>query len=154
MLFYFSLVSRYADVYSCETSTGIMAIKSIDLPLHIQDHNIIVDIYNEITIMQLCTSVIPLIDYGVTKQHYLLLMPKYTMNLRNWRQQRIPNWKTDIQEFHLYLHIYSLILQRISLLHQSNIIHFDLKCENILLNISGDIQNSYVEPSELVLAGK
>jgi len=64
----------------------------------------------------------------------MIVMERYQMNVRKWRSHRTHNWNDDLMT---YLSIYYQTLMAISSLHHNNITHYDIKSDNILIQLNG-----------------
>jgi len=75
-----------------------------------------------------------LVAYGVTNEHYCLVMERCTTSLRLWRQSRadVPT-DTDLT---LYLRLFDDVLDTVGRLHDVGVVHYDLKCDNVLMRSS------------------
>ena len=58
-------------------------------------------------------------------------MKKYPTSLKDWRLQQKRPWQENLP---LYLTIYRDILKSVQFLHNSNVTHYDIKADNILLD--------------------
>jgi serine/threonine protein kinase len=126
----------YGTVY--ETTTNLsepttVAIKQMKFPTSIYDRCVLHDIFTEITCLEafrLEPCVTDLYDYGVDDNNYFIVMKKYQCSLKEWRLKQTKSLQENLS---LYLSIYKDILKSISLIHSHNVSHYDIKCDNILL---------------------
>ncbi|KRW99809.1 Protein kinase-like domain [Pseudocohnilembus persalinus] len=112
-----------------------VAIKQMSIPKQIFDRCVIYDIFSEITCLEnfrLDPCVTDLYDYGVTESDYIIVMKKYQQSLKQWRKQQKGDWQENLIT---YLTIYREILKSVQLLHSNNVTHYDIKADNILLEI-------------------
>eukprot|EP01026_Neomeris_dumetosa_P033722 TRINITY_DN26980_c0_g1_i6.p1 TRINITY_DN26980_c0_g1~~TRINITY_DN26980_c0_g1_i6.p1 ORF type:complete len:673 (-),score=70.89 TRINITY_DN26980_c0_g1_i6:371-2389(-) len=99
-----------------------------------------VDVLNEASILQRFEKsgrVCKLLDLGVTDDSYYLVMQHYKCSLKQWRQRRSEVYGNDIGtitgSLRLYLNIFMMVLIAVEEIASQNVTHFDLKCDNILL---------------------
>ena len=127
----------YGTIFECNTNLAdprTVALKETKFPGSIHDRCALHDIFTEITCLEqfrLDPSVTDLFDYGVTDSSYMIVMKKYPFSLKDWRQRQEGNWMDNLPT---YLTIYRDILKAIAMFHSHNITHYDLKCDNILLD--------------------
>lgn len=131
----------YGDVYKAKTeliSNGIASslqviVKTIDLPQHSYDRCVLQDVYAEATIMDRFRGqrgICQIYDYGVANDSYWLVMKKYRCHLAEWRKRQ-PSSK---ELFCLYLAVLGQICEAVKVLANAHVVHFDLKCANVLLD--------------------
>ncbi|KAJ0179966.1 hypothetical protein K1T71_004557 [Dendrolimus kikuchii] len=121
----------YGNVYLCENSDKMLTIvKDIELNIKIQDHN--QEIANEIKILSTMNhpNVIRFYQCYYTKKYVMISMEYATSgNLAEFMYHRCPKLIKQ-QEILFY---FSQVLLGVNYIHNLNIIHRDLKAENILL---------------------
>jgi serine/threonine protein kinase len=109
------------------------------VPRDIYSRCVLHDIFTEITCLEnfrLEPYVTDLYDYGVTATDYVIVMKKYPFSLRDWRLRQKGAWQDNLSS---YLTLYKEILRAVHLLHQHNVVHYDLKADNVLLDVkAGD----------------
>jgi serine/threonine protein kinase len=126
-------------VFQCTTSLeepAIVAIKKIDTPENIYDPCHLVDIFTEITALEtfrLEGCVTHLFDYGVDNDAYYIVMKKYQMSLKEWRNQQT---KPLSDMLFIYLNIFKDILKAFSTIHFYKTTHYDIKCDNIVIDFT------------------
>ena len=76
-------------------------------------------------------------NYGVIDNTYFIIMKKYTCSLRDWRLGNRISPLMDAYPVNLpnILSLYFDILKVVKLLHDQNVIHYDIKADNIMLEI-------------------
>jgi serine/threonine protein kinase len=111
--------------------------------------------FSEITCLEyfrLQPNITALYDYGIHKGQYYIVMKKYQTSVKNWRLAQTLPLETMLP---LYLRIFMKILAAVQCLHSNNITHYDLKCDNVLIDSPAVItsQHNLEElPFEIALA--
>ena len=104
------------------------------LPNSIYDRCVLHDIFTEITCLEefrLEPCVTDLYDYGVDESDYYIVMKKYSGSLLNWRQKQTASMHENLS---LYLSIFREILKCFKIIQSHNVTHYDIKCDNILID--------------------
>ena len=141
-------VGAYGTVYECKTnliSPNSVAIKQMDVPNDITDRCVLHDIFTEITCLEefrLEKCVTDLYDYGVDKQSYYIVMKKYACSLGDWRRKQGSSIEVFRKNLSLYISIFHQILKALRTIHSHNVTHYDLKCDNILIDFVDDEEYS------------
>ncbi|XP_047020396.1 serine/threonine-protein kinase Nek8-like isoform X1 [Helicoverpa zea] len=122
----------YGNVYLCEKrdSPQMTIVKDIELNIKLQDHK--QDIANEVKILSSLnhSNIIKCYACYYTDNHVMISMEYATSgNLAEYMYQRCPNLLQQ-QEILFY---FCQVLLGVNYIHSKNIIHRDLKAENILL---------------------
>eukprot|EP00889_Picochlorum_renovo_P000532 jgi/Picre1/27562/NNA_000529.t1 len=130
----------YATVYRCSLpwwSEGRgTVLKVIDAPKHNHDRCSQVEFYSEVSIHQRLLNhprACQMLDFGVDMgaDALVLVLKEYKCSLKQWRlsQEESPQFKAEI-----YWAIFrEIVLACIEILDEG-IVHFDLKCDNVLLD--------------------
>lgn len=116
-----------------------VAVKKMNLPQSIFDRCVLHDIFTEITCLEelrLESCVTDLYDYGVDDTSYYIVMKRYSGSLKEWRLKQKPAMHENLS---LYLSIYREILRSFKAIHQRNVTHYDIKCDNILIDFKGGV---------------
>lgn len=71
-------------------------------------------------------------NYGVVSNGYIIVMKKYSCSLRDWVLKNKDNLPSKIEHT---LKIFWDILQILLLLHEKSVTHYDIKADNILLEL-------------------
>lgn len=129
----------YATVYRCSLpwwseARGIV-LKVIDAPKHNHDRCSQVEFYSEVSIHQRLLNhprACQMLDFGVDTgaDALVLVLKEYKCSLKQWRlsQEESPQHRVDT-----YWAIFrEIVLACIEILDEG-IVHFDLKCDNVLL---------------------
>ena len=138
---------QFGIVYQCNTGLtepNIVAIKKTELEQNIFSPCHLFDIFTEITALEalrLENCVTQLYDYGCDDEYYYIVMKRYPISLKKWRIQQKQSLKDMLPT---YLSIFKDILQAVQIIHNNNTTHYDLKCDNIVLDfLANDKDNTY-----------
>eukprot|EP00931_Biecheleriopsis_adriatica_P056609 TRINITY_DN33547_c0_g1_i2.p1 TRINITY_DN33547_c0_g1~~TRINITY_DN33547_c0_g1_i2.p1 ORF type:complete len:961 (-),score=175.95 TRINITY_DN33547_c0_g1_i2:103-2985(-) len=121
-----------------------VAIKDIPKQGTIKDRSHLYDVYNEITCLDTIRfedHVCHVYDYGLEESSYWIVMKYYASNLKKWRDS-LPGTMTD--HLPVLLAVFKQILKAVALLHKNDIVHYDLKCENIMIEMPRHETNAAV----------
>ncbi|KAL2623593.1 hypothetical protein R1flu_003798 [Riccia fluitans] len=127
-----------------------VVLKVIDVPKGPYDPCRFFDVFSEVEILERFVDdprVCQILDYGVESESFVLVLKHYKCSLRTWRERQNNNSNSvrrsdsaagvQQQLFHktlpLYLEVYSAVIQAVKVLAAENVVHYDLKCDNILL---------------------
>ena len=138
---------QFGTVYQCSTGLtepNIVAIKKTELEQNIFSPCHLFDIFTEVTALEalrLENCVTQLYDYGCDDEYYYIVMKRYPISLKKWRIQQ----KQPLKEMlPTYLSIFKDILHAVQIIHNNKITHYDLKCDNIVLDfVSNFKENTY-----------
>ena len=138
---------QFGTVYQCSTGLtepNIVAIKKTELEQNIFSPCHLFDIFTEVTALEalrLENCVTQLYDYGCDDEYYYIVMKRYPISLKKWRIQQKQSLKEMLPT---YLSIFKDILQAVQIIHNNNTTHYDLKCDNIVLDfLSNNKDNTY-----------
>lgn len=127
----------YGTIYDCHTDVdypGEVVVKVAAFKESIYDRCVLHDMFSEITCLEyfrLQPNITTLYDYGIHKGQYYIVMKKYKSSVKHWRlAQTLPMERL----LPLYLKIYMKILLAVQCLHTNQITHYDLKCDNVLID--------------------
>ncbi|BBN11114.1 hypothetical protein MPTK1_5g09170 [Marchantia polymorpha subsp. ruderalis] len=125
-----------------------VVLKVIDVPKGPHDPCRFFDVFSEVEILERFVGeprVCQILDYGVDAESFILVLKHYKCSLRTWRERHHgkpggeikPSPEVQQQTFYtrlpLYLEVFSAVLQAVKVLEAENVVHYDLKCDNILL---------------------
>ncbi|EMS17468.1 Nucleotide exchange factor RasGEF P family protein, putative, partial [Entamoeba histolytica HM-3:IMSS] len=119
--------------YGSDVTLNKVVIKQIKISESPKARSVLHDIFNEILILERhCRDerVSHLFEYGYNEGFYNIVMYQYSASLGSWRRNLQPS--TSNTRIHLLLNIYKEVLRVCQVLNQ-RIIHFDIKCENFLI---------------------
>lgn len=95
-----------------------------------------------------------LYDFGVTPTSYVLVLERCACSLKDWRSARSDNDEDDLgaspcaprsdAEVALYLAVFRQIVAAVGAMAARGVIHFDLKCDNVLVR-GGSSKTEYHE---------
>ena len=131
----------YGKVYDSQTqldNPSRVAIKVMAMPDDIRERCVLFDIFNEITCLEELRQskcVTELYDYGADKSSYYIVMRLYDCSLREWRLQHGDDISVFQRNLKLYASVYLKFLKGLKIIHQSNITHYDIKCDNVMLTL-------------------
>jgi hypothetical protein len=72
-----------------------------------------------------------LIDYGCDSSFFWVVMKKYRMSLRTWREKQTQSFQDNLL---LYCNIYWEVLNISRFFGDSMLNHYDIKCDNFLID--------------------
>jgi serine/threonine protein kinase len=144
----------YGKVYQCSTGLkepAFVAVKQMNVAESIYDPCHLFDIFTEITALEtfrMENCVTQLYDYGLDSEHYYIVLKRYQMSLKEWRNMQTGTFNDNLP---VYLSIFREVLKAVKTIHCNNITHYDLKCDNILIdfNLKGNL-NTNVNTSSLM----
>lgn len=126
----------FGTVFECSTSLPtpqLVAVKQLPFPNSISGRCVLYDIFSEVAALQELRGencAVPLHDYGVDDSSYYLVMKRYDCSLREWRAKQIKGLAENLP---VYMKIFREVLKAVVVTHQHSITHYDLKCDNFLL---------------------
>jgi serine/threonine protein kinase len=132
----------YGTVYQCTVHDVPVALKVTPVPQNEYDRNTLIDMFTEILILERLRGdrrIVHLYDYGVDRDSYYIVMKYYPTTLTQWRKDH------PSEDVCTYLKIFASILDTFRMIHESGIIHFDIKMDNLMLE-------THEEQSEIVAA--
>lgn len=101
------------------------------------DRCVLHDIFTEILVLDAYKDdkrICKLYDYGVSEEHYWVIMRFYRCSLKEWRLRQTRPLSENLV---LYLNIFSRVLETMKICIKGDkfkINHFDLKCDNVLID--------------------
>lgn len=144
------VAGAYATVYRCSvpwwSKDKGFVLKVIDAPKHNNDRCSQVEFYSEMFIHQSLENhpkACQMVDFGVdlSSDAMILVLKEYKCSLRQWRSRQNSEISANIG---IYWMIFREILVASFELLKKGIVHFDLKCDNILLDpVPGCSQESF-----------
>lgn len=132
-------IGAYGTVYKCTVGSENLnvAVKLMELPKSIWDRCVLHDIFTEILVLDAYKDdkrICKLYDYGVSEEHYWVIMRFYRCSLKEWRLRQTRPLSENLV---LYLNIFSRVLETMKICIKGDkfkINHFDLKCDNVLID--------------------
>jgi len=134
----------FGTVYRCDVllgGIGTVAIKQISKQASIQDRCVCHDVFSEVACLDAVrfeSHVCQLFDYGVDESGYWIVMRYYPTSLKKWRGMLNGSLNEHLP---LLLVVYRQILKAIQALHRHGIVHYDLKCDNIMVDVDMNSTN-------------
>lgn len=118
-----------------ESTASVLAVKYMNHEHGPHDRCVTFDFFSEISTMEILQGsphICQVFDYGVSDGRFCIVMEHCPYSLKAWRDEHISSELKDADVV-LCLNIFSKVLEAVQTLHDQNIAHFDLKCDNILL---------------------
>lgn len=115
-----------------------LAAKVISRDLSPYEAGVGLKVFSEVHALQTLThvpGVCRLLDFGVDSNQYFIIMERCKMSLADWRLARPV--QPSASDCMLYLKLFDKILQAVKGISDAGVIHFDLKCDNILVRRNG-----------------
>ncbi|EER20318.1 hypothetical protein Pmar_PMAR010052 [Perkinsus marinus ATCC 50983] len=128
--------------YDDDDDTEVVAVKLVNRNPNIRDRCVLYDVYNEVTCLEegrFDDYMTEIYDYGFDGSSYWIVMRFYTMTLTKWRArlgQPLEDHLLDLLE------TYRKILTAVGKLHRDGLVHYDLKCDNIMVLDHGSARAS------------
>ena len=135
----------YGKVFQCTTGLiepNNVAVKQMDFNENIYDPCNLFDIFTEITALEtfrMENCVTKMFDYGVDKENYYIVLKRYQMSLKEWRLQQKGSFMENVP---MFLNIFREILKAVRTIHHTNTTHYDLKCDNVMIDLNSNILNN------------
>jgi len=127
----FGHVSRAEVQFSDQ---NVVAVKQIAKQKHIQDRCVFADVFSEIACLDAIrfeNNVCQLFDYGVDEGGYWIVMKYYQNTLKKWREALVGTVDDNLP---VLLAVYRQVLKAVHVLHRHGVVHYDLKCDNIMID--------------------
>ena len=124
----------FGSVMMVDSDKGKLAVKILKKSRNEFENPHLYEVFTEVSILKLCVGdrrVTQLFDYGVTASSYYIVMEFYPMTLKAWRR------KTPDPEIGVILRLYREVLLAATVLPEKKINHFDIKCDNVMLDATG-----------------
>ncbi|GIL85311.1 hypothetical protein Vretimale_10708 [Volvox reticuliferus] len=122
-----------------------VVIKTIPLPSSPHDSCVLADVFGEVSVMERFVGnecICQLLDYGMRDDAYWLVMRRYRCSLAEWRGRQKPlddlmaatgGAAAVAAATHMYLSALIQVVDALRLLASHHVVHFDLKCSNVLI---------------------
>ena len=126
----------FGCVMGVNTNGQDLAVKILEKSRTQFDNPKLIEIYTEVTILEMCKGdrrVTQLYDYGCSSDSYYIVMEYYPTTLKSWRKSFIG--KT--LPIDSCLRIFKEFLHCATILTDHHINHFDIKCDNVMLDSEG-----------------
>lgn len=116
----------------------LYAVKVLEKSRNKYDNPHLVEVYTEVSILENCKNdrrVTQLFDYGSTKDSYYIVMEFYPSTLKSWRKKYTE--KKEKPPENMLLRLFREFLKAVTVLTERRINHFDIKCDNVMLDKNG-----------------
>jgi serine/threonine protein kinase len=126
----------YGAVLAVEREGLVCAVKTLEKSRRASDNAHLVAVYTEVSILDQCVNdrrVTQLLDYGCTKDSYYIVMEFYPATLKGWRKR----FGGEGPPKQTLLRVYREVLQCCTMLKDKKVNHFDIKCDNVMLDSAG-----------------
>lgn len=128
----------FGNVNAVTLNGQVYAVKVLKKSKNEFDNQHLNDVYTEVSILENCKGdrrVTQLFDYGTTNESYYIVMEFYPMTLKSWRKKyskskKKPNEMTLLRLFREFLNSSTVLVDK-------RINHFDIKCDNVMLDQIG-----------------
>jgi serine/threonine protein kinase len=113
-----------------------LAVKRIAREQTFLDPCRILDVLNEVSCLKVLrqSQVGPsYLDFGVDHCEYWIVMECGYMNVKSWRHSLEANDSLSDNTLRLVMSLYLDILVSVEAMHDLGVVHFDIKCENVML---------------------
>ncbi|KAF4755536.1 hypothetical protein FOZ63_028412, partial [Perkinsus olseni] len=128
----------FGTVYRCETvldggDVEVVAVKLVSRNPDISDRCVLYDVFNEVTCLEegrFDDYMAEIFDYGYDGGSYWIIMRFYDMTLTAWRSRFAQPLGDHLLDL---LQAYRKVLTAVGKLHRDGLVHYDLKCDNIMV---------------------
>ncbi|EAY17844.1 CAMK family protein kinase [Trichomonas vaginalis G3] len=123
-----------SGAFGAVMKVGNLAVKILPKSRNEFDNPHLYEVYHEVTILELCKGdrrVTQLVDYGCTSDSYYIVMEFYPATLRSWRKSE------GEKPLGVMLRLFRDFLESATVLSNRHINHFDIKCDNVMLDVTG-----------------
>jgi serine/threonine protein kinase len=122
-----------------------LAIKVVELPKDMHAPCTLQDLFTEVSIMDHLrreARMCHLYDYGVDNEHCYIVTAWYRMSLRHWRTNQPEGFLQHAGALVLLLAVGTRLLAAMCRLADAHVVHYDIKCDNVLLVADRDVSDS------------
>lgn len=129
---------QFGTVYQCGVKLNereTVAVKQIPVQTAIQDRCVFFDVFSEVACLDAVryeSHVCQIYDYGVDETSYWIVMKCYSTTLSKWRASLQGSMGENLP---VLLAVFKQILLAVHTLHWHGIVHYDLKCDNIMVDM-------------------
>ena len=139
----------FAEIYRCVLPYELGTLRSMEVAVKVTDtaqdvHGIFsaTAVYSEIALLEAMErepSVVKMLDYGVSKGSFFIVMQHYPTSLKQWRTNHghVCDMPREItctsRPLLLYSAIYAHCLEAVAALERFGVVHYDIKADNFLL---------------------
>lgn len=116
----------------------LYAVKVLEKSRNEFDNPHLVEVFTEVSILEVCKGdrrVTQLFDYGCTADSYYIVMEFYPSTMKGWRKKYIKMNEKPPEA--MLLRLYREFLKNCTVLTTHRINHFDIKCDNVMLDKDG-----------------
>lgn len=128
----------FGAVMAVTLDNQLYAVKILEKSRNEFDNPHLVEVFTEVSILEGCKGdrrVTQLTDYGCTKDSYYIVMEFYPSTLKGWRKKFTPETGNPPED--VVLRLFREFLNCCSVLTERKINHFDIKCDNVMLDKHG-----------------
>lgn len=124
----------FGAVMAVTLDSKTYAVKILEKSRNEFDNPHLIDVFTEVSILEVCKGdrrVTQIHDYGCTLDSYYIVMEFYPHTLKSWRKsQKKPSIPVILRTYREFLHAATVLTD-----YQIN--HFDIKCDNVMLDVDG-----------------
>ncbi|OHT08162.1 hypothetical protein TRFO_23449 [Tritrichomonas foetus] len=128
----------FGAVMAVTLNDVLYAVKVLEKSRNELDNPHLIEVYTEVSILEVCKGdrrVTQLIDYGCTADSYYIVQEFYPSTMKGWRKKYIARNEKPPEA--MLIRIYREFLQACTVLTDHRINHFDIKCDNVMLDRDG-----------------
>ena len=128
----------FGAVMAVTIENTLFAVKVLEKSRNELDNPHLIEVYTEVSILEVCKGdrrVTQLIDYGCTTDSYYIVQEFYPSTMKGWRKKYLQRNEKPPED--MLLRLYREFLRACTVLTDHRINHFDIKCDNVMLDKDG-----------------
>ena len=122
-----------------------LAVKVMELPKDLHSPCTLQDLFTEVSIMAHLrreAGTCHMYDFGVDKEHCYIVTAWYRMSLKHWRTHQPQDLLQQPSALAFLMAVGAKVLRALCCLTDERVVHYDIKCDNVLLVADRDVSDA------------